>query len=111
MGNIFKLANRVYFSRLFSAEKRAQDVRIGLYRYVTDNFFLDCICSVLSLSLTALVKCDTFLIEQELTGCGSGCAHSVPNKEMLRANVCKYRATGGRGQKLNFAHILSIHTY
>ena len=29
----------------------------------------------------------------------------------LRANVCKYRATGGHCQKLNFAHILSIYTY
>ena len=30
---------------------------------------------------------------------------------ILRANVCKNRATGGQGQKLNFVHILSIHTY
>ena len=30
--------------------------------------------------------------------------------EMVRANVCKYQATGGHGQKLNFAHILFIHT-
>ena len=29
----------------------------------------------------------------------------------VRANVCKNRATGGHGQKLIFAHILSIHTY
>ena len=29
----------------------------------------------------------------------------------LRANVCKNRATGSHGQKFNFAHILSIHTY
>ena len=31
--------------------------------------------------------------------------------EVLRANVCKNRATGGHSQKLNFAHILSIHTH
>ena len=34
----------------------------------------------------------------------------TPN-QLLRANVCKFRATGSHGQKLNFAHILSIHTY
>ena len=31
--------------------------------------------------------------------------------QQLRANVCKNRATGSHGQKSNFAHILSIHTY
>ena len=30
---------------------------------------------------------------------------------ILRAHVCKNRATGDHGQKSNFAHILSIHTY
>ena len=29
----------------------------------------------------------------------------------VRVSVCKYRATGGQGQKLNFAHILSIDRY
>ena len=36
---------------------------------------------------------------------------SLDLPELLRANVCKNRATGGHGQKLNFPHILSIHTY
>ena len=36
---------------------------------------------------------------------------TVYHKKTLRANVCKNRATGGHGQKLNFTHILSIHTH
>ena len=32
-------------------------------------------------------------------------------RDDLWANVCKYRGTGGHGQKLNFAHFVSIHTY
>ena len=29
----------------------------------------------------------------------------------VRVSVCKYRAPGGHGQKLNLAHILSIDRY
>ena len=36
---------------------------------------------------------------------------SEPKSKLLRADVCKYRANGGHGQKLKFAHILSIVRY